>query len=284
MTKNAYEQTTIKATLKRLRYLQANTLIADPEEVKMFVAKKQCSNAYKECLIETYALYMKALNREWKQPFYKRYEKPPKIPTEQRIENCIAKANPDFALILSMMKDLGTRPIELTWLTIGDINLETGQVSIIGAKHTLGRYGKLRTRSLEMLKAYIKKHNLNRTNKLLNVSSDQLTRHFCCLRSRLAETQQDPEYKNISLYDFRRFKATMEYHRTKDERYVRALLGHKDARALNRYIVLLQTIEGDEYIAKVATNTQQAKELVEAGFDYVTGTFEDGGKIFRKRK
>ncbi len=282
MIKNAYEQTTIKATLKRLKYLQINTLIADPEEVKLFVAKKQCSNAYKECLIETYALYMKALGKEWKQPFYKRYEKPPKIPTEQRIENCIAKANPDFALVLSMMKDLGTRPIELTWLTIGDINLETGQVSIIGAKHTFGRYGKLGTRSLEMLKAYIKKHNLNQASKLLSVSADTLTDHFCRLRNSLAKNLQDPEYKNMSLYDFRRFKASMEYHRTKDERYVRALLGHKDARALDRYIVLLQTIEGDEYITKVAKTADEACKLAEAGFEKFDEI--DGLHLYRKRK
>jgi hypothetical protein len=31
-------------------------------------------------------------------------------------------------------------------------------------------------------------------------------------------------------------------------------------------------------------NTQEACKLAEAGFEYVTGEYTDGGKIFRKRK
>jgi len=57
-------------------------------------------------------------------------------------------------LKLSILKDLGLRPIELTWLTIKDIDLSTGIASITGAKHTVGRNGKLKSRTLEMLKKY----------------------------------------------------------------------------------------------------------------------------------
>lgn len=42
-------------------------------------------------------------------------------------------------LKLSMEKDLGTRPIEVTWLKVHDIELTSGNVSITGAKHTIGR-------------------------------------------------------------------------------------------------------------------------------------------------
>jgi integrase len=42
-----------------------------------------------------------------------------------------------MALKLSMMKDLGTRPIELTLLTFQDIDLTTGTTSITGAKASL---------------------------------------------------------------------------------------------------------------------------------------------------
>ena len=34
----------------------------------------------------------------------------------------------------------------------------------------------------------------------------------------------------------------------------------------------------------VATNIQEARALIEVGFEYVTGEYIDGGKIFRKRK
>jgi hypothetical protein len=47
-------------------------------------------------------------------------------------------------LNLSMSKDPVFRPIELVWLTIGDINLTTGMISITGIKHTIGREGQLK--------------------------------------------------------------------------------------------------------------------------------------------
>ena len=51
MKANAYELSTIRQTLKRLRFLTANCNTNEPEEVKQFVAAKPCSNSYKECLI-----------------------------------------------------------------------------------------------------------------------------------------------------------------------------------------------------------------------------------------
>ena len=69
----------------------------------------------------------------------------------------------EMATKLSISKDLGQRPIELTWLTIKDIDLTTGIVSITGAKHTIGREGKLKTKSLELLKILIKTRILMQT-------------------------------------------------------------------------------------------------------------------------
>ena len=40
----------------------------------------------------------------------------------------------------------------------------------------------------------------------------------------------------------------------------------------------------DEDFCKVAHNVREAIELIEAGFEYVTGEYNDGGKLFRKRK
>jgi pentose-5-phosphate-3-epimerase len=44
----------------------------------------------------------------------------------------------------------------------------------------------------------------------------------------------------------------------------------------------LVTFESDEFICKVAKNVQEAKELIENGFEYVTEI--DGIQLFRKRK
>jgi hypothetical protein len=40
----------------------------------------------------------------------------------------------------------------------------------------------------------------------------------------------------------------------------------------------------ERFISKVAVNVKKATELIELGFEYVTGEYDDGGKIFRKRK
>ncbi len=76
----------------------------------------------------------------------------------------------------------------------------------------------------------------------------------------------------------------MEYHRTKDILYVMKVLGHKNIKNTLIYTQLLPIQEEDSYVSKVATNVNEARDLVETGFEYVTGEYTDGRKIFRKRK
>ena len=152
MKKNGYAETTIKATAKRLRHLQKNCNLQDPEDVKGYIANKQCSNAYKETLIEAYDILMRSINQEWQKPFYARYDKLPKIPTEEKINMLISNARTKMALFLSMSRDLGTRPIELTWLKVKDIDLQNRIVNITSAKHCVGRALKIKANTLEMLK------------------------------------------------------------------------------------------------------------------------------------
>ena len=282
MKKEAYEDSTIEYTAKRLRHLQRNCTLADPEIIKTFVANKECSNAYKECLIEAYAIYMRSIGQTWKQPFYKRYDKLPKIPTEEKIDMLISNASTRMALFQSMSKDLGTRPIELTWLKVSDINLQNGVTNITGAKHTVGRVGKLRPNTLEMLKQYILKKHLNANDRLFQCQSKNISEQYRKFRNRLAEKLQDPTFKTIRLYDFRHFRASIEYHKTRDLLYVKTLLGHKDLRTTLRYTQLLD-LPNDEYTCKATANNKEATNLIENGFEYVATT-PDNLMLFRKRK
>ena len=281
MKKEAYEDSTIQYTAKRLRHLQRYCTLADPEAIKTFVANKKCSNAFKECLIEAYAIYMRSIGQTWKQPFYNRYDKLPKIPSEEKIDMLISNATPRMALILSMSKDLGTRPIELTWLKVSDIDLQNGATHITGAKHTVGRVGKLRPNTLEMLKQYILKNHLSTNDRLFKCQSKNIGEQHRRLRNRLAQKLQDSTFKSIRLYDFRHFKATMEYHKTRDLLHIKTLLGHKDLRTTLRYTQLLD-LPNDEYTCKTATTVEEATQLIENGFEYITEM--DGLKLFRKRK
>lgn len=79
----------------------------------------------------------------------------------------------------------------------------------------------------------------------------------------------------------------MLYHKTKDILHVKGVLGHKCIQSTMVYINLDQAYlnqQSEDFTVRVAHNAGEASELVEAGFDYVTGEYSDGGKIFRKRK
>jgi site-specific recombinase XerC len=100
-------------------------------------------------------------------------------------------------------------------------------------------------------------------------------------RSRIAEKLQNPRINAITFKTLRHFKATMEYHRTKDILHVMQLLGHKNIRNTLVYTHLVN-FGGDDYICKVAGTIDEAKALIESGFDYITNI--DSTQLFRKRK
>ena len=247
MKKNAYADTTIKAVGKRLRHLQKHCDVHDPESVKTFIANKTCSNAYKETLIEAYDILMRSANQQWNKPFYKRSHKLPKIPTAEKLDMLIARARPKMALFLSMSKDLGTRPIELTWLQVRDIDLKSGIVNITSAKHCNPRALKLKSKTLDMLKHYILKKGLNQNSGLFPTNPDYIGDSYRRLRNALADKLQDPTIKQIRLYDFRHHYASMLYHKTKDLLLVKVKLGHKDLRQTLLYTQLVETMQDDEY-------------------------------------
>jgi hypothetical protein len=44
------------------------------------------------------------------------------------------------------------------------------------------------------------------------------------------------------------------------------------------------TSKNDEFHVSVAKTVEEACRLIQVGFEYVTGDYNDGGKLFRKRK
>ena len=281
MKKNAYEESTINATAKRLKHLAKHCDLDDPENVKLFIASKQCTNGFKQSLVEAYDIYCKANNISWSKPFYNRYDRQPRIPKEEHLNMIIANASRKLALILSIIKDLGLRPIEVTWLRVKDVDLDSGFVTVTSAKHCVGRTLKPRPNTLAMLRNYIILKKLNLNDRLFPIKSSSISENYRVVRNRLASKLNDPSIKAIRLYDFRHFKASMEYHKTKDLLYVKNLLGHRDLRTTLRYTQLVN-FPNDEYRSAIAKTIEEARKLIESGFEYVTEM--DGVKLFRKRK
>ena len=104
-------------------------------------------------------------------------------------------------------------------------------------------------------------------------------------RANIARKLKNPRLLRIHFHTFRHWKATMLYHQTKDILYVMRFLGHRNIQNTLIYIQLEEAIfkkENDEFICKTAKTVEEAKTLIEAGFEYVCEF--DGVKLFRKRK
>jgi integrase len=110
---------------------------------------------------------------------------------------------------------------------------------------------------------------------------------FTEARRRLAEKLQNPRLLQIHFHTLRHWRATMEYHNVGDLVQVMQFLGHKKADTTLMYIQLNKNLfnpSNDTFITKTAKNVEEAAKLIEVGFEYVTSEYDDGGKLFRKRK
>jgi hypothetical protein len=69
---------------------------------------------------------------------------------------------------------------------------------------------------------------------------------------------------------------------------VAEFLGHKDLENTRLYIQLekslFKNLPNDQFITKIAHNTEEACKLIKVGFEAITEEYNDGGKIFRKAK
>jgi len=207
-------------------------------------------------------------------------DKLPKIPTEERINQIIVRARGKYVLVFSVLRDTGMRPIELERTKVRDIDLDTGVITVRTAKGGLGRSLKVRAQTLAMLKEYLGKHGFGLNDQPFP-KRKKMTGRWVRLRNTVAEKLKDAAFRTIRLYDLRHFVGTMTYHRTKDIIYTQRKLGHRNLKNTMRYVQLID-FEHEEFTSAVAGTLQEARQLVEAGFEYVTEM--DGARLFRKRK
>ena len=85
---------------------------------------------------------------------------------------------------------------------------------------------------------------------------------------------------------FRHCKALREYHKTLCMQHVKKVLGHKSILATQRYVDLYNEIYADlkpgDYVCETASTVEEAKKIIEAGFEYVSEI--DGVQLYRKVK
>jgi len=101
---------------------------------------------------------------------------------------------------------------------------------------------------------------------------------------RLARVHNNPRFLKIHYHTFRHCKALREHHKTRSILHVKKVLGHKSILTTQRYVELYTEIYGDlqpeDYVCETASTVEEAKKLIEAGFEYVSEM--DGVQLYRK--
>ena len=282
MKNNAKADCTIKFVDKALRRIDKFADLANPKQVKQFIANLEASNSYKKNLCFAYKQYCDHYKIQWEKPTYYQEPKTIRLPTTAQIDMLIANSGKVMIVKLTLSKETGLRPVEVCNLKAKDIDLEQKIVYPTTAKHGAPRALKISNSLQEMLRTYIDKNKLNPNDKLFKGDSENYGKHYRLHRNQLADRLHKPELKSIRLYDFRHYFATSLYARTRDILLVKQQLGHRKIETTLIYTQLLN-LNDDEWTCKATTNTKQAQDLVENGFEYVTTT-PDKLMLFRKRK
>jgi len=118
--------------------------------------------------------------------------------------------------------------------------------------------------------------------RIWDVRSESMSSTFSKRRKAIAEKLGNPKLRKITFKTFRHWKATTEYHKTKDILYVKELLGHKNIKNTLIYTHLVEFEENDQFVVKVAKTLDEFTEFLELGFNYVSDY--EGMKVLRKRK
>ena len=190
----------------------------------------------------------------------------------------IAHCGKKLATLLKVLKETGMRVGEAVRLEWQDIDVKNNTITLNRPeKHGVCRMFKVSSEAVGMLNALPKK-----TNRIFGARA--LTSYegdFSIQRRRAAAKLQNPRLLQIHFHTFRHWKATMEYHKTKDILHVMTLLGHRNVQNTMLYTQLVN-FESNDYHSSTAKTVEEAAKPVESGFEYVVTI--DNTMLFRKRK
>jgi integrase len=276
LLKQGYSKYTIQGRTKLLKRLAKLGDLLNPESIKEVIAKQEWSTGRKANAVDAYTSFLQMQNTKWEPPQYRRIRKLPFIPTENEVDQLIGGCNQRMATYLQLLKETGIRCGEACKLKWTDIDVENPSVRVTPEKGSNPRLLKISAKLTSMLNALPKD-----SQTIFPPNADVMRKSFQRQRKQIAFKLQNPRLMQISFHTLRHYKATMEYHKTKDILHVMQVLGHKNINNTMIYTQLVNFKE-DDYTAKVAHSEQEVCQLIEAGFEYVCDY--NGNKIFRKRK
>jgi integrase len=279
LKKNGLSDVTIRNYSLSLEMLvRRGADLFNPESIKAIITSQTWSNSTKVQMIAAYKKFAVLNNIKWTPPKCEIIRKLPFIPLEKDIDELIASCGKKLSTVLQLLKETGMRIGEALRLDWNDVDFEKKTIVLNKPeKHGTPRMFKISEKLLMML------NRLPRDScKVFGSSWCSIFNNFNAQRKRSAKKLGNPRLLRIHFHTFRHWKATMEYHRTKDILYVMKLLGHKNIANTLIYTQLVEFEEDDKYCTAVAKNVEDAESLISAGFEYVC-TY-DNVMLFRKRK
>jgi len=282
MHKEGYKSSTMKGRqecLQNLINLGAN--LSDPEDVKRLIADQKWGDGYKKNTVLSYTTYLAMLGKTWNPPHYKRPDTLPFIPLESELDQLISSTGKKVSTFLAILKETGADPGETQPLRWIDINNNQKTITL---NHPVKGH---KARIISVSKELIDRINtLPKTQEtIFKANIQSITRNYSNQRQTTALKLNNPRLRKITFTTFRHWKATMEYHKTKDILWVMRLLGHHSLKTTLIYIDLETALfkeSNDEFTVKIAETLNEACKLLEVGFEYVTDM--EGKKVFKKRK
>ena len=163
-------------------------------------------------------------------------------------------------------------------MTRNQIDTEQDIINAQGCKGHNSRSIKLKQKTADMLRTYLNKH----TREKPFPRSKAISNIWQRTRDKLAQALNEPQLKQIPLRNLRHYHATHLYDKTKDILLVKQRLGHKKIETTMFYTQLITFSDEEEYTVRFADTKEQAKDLIEHGFQYVNTI--DGIALYKKRK
>ena len=286
MENNNRSQGVINSTRKELNNLARNADLNNPNEIKALIARMKTGNAYKTMLVQAYNRYVKYYKLTWEKPTYHVESQEVYVPTDEKINMLIATAKKPLSIKLQLSNQTGIRPVELCNLKVKDLDNDTKTIHPRTAKHGNPRQLKIDDQLLALLNKHIIQHNLNPNDYIFGGKPEKYSYSFQRIKTTLSERLNDPSILKIKLYSLRHaFCMRMIDRYPSDPYMVMYLMGHKHLTTTEKYFHIkkyLQNFQKEKYDCKHAKTIQEATQLIEAGFQYVT-TIE-GIQLFKKRK
>lgn len=253
----------------------------DPESVKDTLVRYKFGEQTKRAIIIAYTTFLRMHGKQWQRPNINISRKLPFIPLEREIDDLIAGSGKKTATFLQLLKETGMRAGEGIRIKWTDIDPQRNIITMNEPeKNGNPRIFKVSSKLLSMIERLPKK-----SQKIFNCTYSSLKSSLRLAKKRISRNLNNPRLLKITFHTLRHWKATMEYHETKDVMHVKELLGHRKLDTTLMYIQIAETIfqhEPDAFTVKVAKTEEETTAHLQVGFEWVGE--KDGLVFLRKRK